>query len=90
VRWFELAAELAREDRDERRSSESSWRLAEERFPESTACWDRDGGPAWLADDADSAVILVSSSSLSVGCGTQRPFRWAMWLDTSKKWMFLG
>ena len=68
------------------------WDEAEAAFPECSAAWDRDGGPAWVAG-RDHLTIVVTQSGVMVGCDVQEPFGWALWIPPNDQhtghWLFL-
>ncbi len=64
-----------------------TWTDAEARFPECSAAWDRDGGPAWVAGRPKLTIVL--GKHLAVGRGDCEPYGWALWDAERMRWLLL-
>lgn len=68
-----------------------TWEMAESKFPECSAAWDRDGGPAWLEKYGTKGLAIVHApwdNHLSIATREESPFQWAFWDRNHKKWTF--
>lgn len=64
-----------------------SWTEAELLFPGCGAAWDIQGGPERAGDGL---LILLTSTSLTIGWGIERPFSWALWHGDLERWLFVS
>lgn len=73
----------------------STWEDAERLFPGCSAQWDAQGGEAWVAGRERLTIAIITSptkrATLAIGCGTEEPFGWALWMarDGVNQWLFL-
>lgn len=66
----------------------TTWADAEAKFPGCSVAWDVCGGPAWL-DGRANMTIVITNTTVSVGCGTEEPYGWAIYLPEHELWLFM-